>query len=155
MTSTNWIELIIAAIALGTVAVSSWAEISLAAVSRVDIRRLLDQRLSREDAVMIERTQRLRSAMLLVEVLSAGVAVALITALFRDVVDAANLLWGLLAALGLLIVFGRIVPRAFASDEHEPEDGPPFKVARVLSIAFAPVVWPVETLNSLLLRGKR
>lgn len=155
MTSTNWIELIIAVIALGIVAVSSWVEISLAAVSRVDIRRLLDQRLSREDAVIIERTQRLRSAMLLIEVIAAGVAVAMITTLFRDAIDATNLLWGLLAALGLLIVFGRVIPRALASDEHEHESSAPFRVARALSLAFAPIVKPVELVNDLLVRGKR
>jgi putative hemolysin len=155
LTSTNWIELFIAVIALGIVALSSWVEISLAAVSRVDIRRLLDQRLSREDALTIERTQRLRSAMLLVEVLAAGVAVAMITTLFRDVFEAGNLLWGLVAALGLLIVCGRIIPRAFASEEHEPESGAAFKVARLLSITFAPVVRPVEMINSVLVRGKR
>lgn len=155
MTSTNWIELTIAAVALLVVALSSWVEISLAAVSRVDIRRLLDQRLSREDALTIERTQRLRSAMLLIEVLAAGVAVAMITAVFRDLIEATDLLWGLLAALGLLIVFARILPRAFASEEHAPESGAPFQVAKVLSVAFAPVVRPVEMVNSLLMRGRR
>src|SRR5690606_9821358 len=63
--------------------------------------------------------------------------------------------WGLLAALGLLIVFGRILPRAFASEELEPESSTPFRVAQALSIVFAPVVRPVEAINDLLARGKR
>jgi putative hemolysin len=155
LTATNWTEAIIATLALGVVALSAWVELSLAAVSRVDIRRLLDQRLSREDALTIERTQRLRSAMLLVEVLAAGVAVAMVTAIFRDIIDTNDLLWGLLAALGLLIIFGRLLPRAFASEDQEGETGAPFRVARVLSVLFAPVIRPVEMLGSLLMRGRR
>jgi putative hemolysin len=155
LTATNWTEAIIATIALLVVALSAWVEISLAAVSRVDIRRLLDQRLSREDALTIERTQRLRSAMLLIEVLAAGVAVAMIAAIFRDIIDTNDLLWGLLVALGLLVVFGRLLPRAFASEDQEGEAGAPFRVARVLSVLFAPVIRPVEALSALLARERR
>jgi len=154
--STNqWIELAIATVALLTSAVASWSELSLVAVSRVDIRRLFDIRLSREDAIAIERTQRLRAAVLLIEVLSAALATALFTWVFADLFGSNGLVWGLLAALGLLLVVGRMIPRILSSEESAGENDAPHKVGRVMAMIFFPLVRPVEMIVSLFSRSKR
>ena len=157
MSSSNWIELVVAIIALSFVAVSSWVEANLAAVTRVDIRRLFDNRLSREDAILIERSHRLRAAVLLIEVLCAGVATAMLTSLLNDLDESYGLLYGLLISLGVLIVAGRLVPRVLA---HEREDGAvegtaAYRAGQILAGLFAPIVKPVEWLTSLLARSRR
>jgi alanine dehydrogenase len=84
LSTTAITELVIAIVAVGVVAVATWAEMSLSAGTRVDIRRLLDNRLSREDALTIERTQRLRSSLLLIEMLASAVAVWMIAVVTEE-----------------------------------------------------------------------
>ena len=156
MSSSNWFELIVAFVALSFVAISAWVEANLAAVTRVDIRRLFDNKLSREDALLIERTHRLRSAILLIEVLSAGVATAMLSALLNDLDDDYGVVYSLLIALGVLIVAGRLIPRALAREREDgaAEDTNAFRVGQILAGLFAPVVKPVEWLTDALSRGK-
>ncbi|HCG30485.1 MAG TPA: hemolysin family protein [Thermomicrobiales bacterium] len=149
MSTNQWTELAVAVVALLLSAVATWAEISLVAVSRVDVRRLFDNRLSREDAIAIERTQRLRSAVLLIEVLAAAIAVALFTWVFADLLGDRGLLWGLLTSLGILLVVGRLIPRILANEEASSENDLPHKVGRVLALLFAPIVRPAEWIVTL------
>ncbi len=155
MSTNQWTELAIAVVALLTSAVATWAELSLVAVSRVDVRRLFDNRLSREDAIAIERTQRLRAAVLLVEVLTAAIATALFAWVFADLLGENGLLWGLLIALGMLLVVGRLIPRILSAEESTGENDGPHKVGRALATIFAPVVRPAEWVVALFGRGKR
>ncbi len=155
MSTNQWTELAIAIVALLTSAVATWAELSLVAVSRVDVRRLFDNRLSREDAIAIERTQRLRAAVLMIEVLTAAIATALFTWVFADLLGDRGLLWGLLIALGILLVVGRLIPRILSTEESTSEHDGAHKVGRALAMIFAPVVRPAEWIVSLLGRGKR
>ena len=76
MTAGNWLELVIAGLALIVVALSAWVETSLATVSRVNLRALLEGRLSRSPEREIEGPQHIRSSMLLIEMLSAGISTA-------------------------------------------------------------------------------
>ncbi|MEX1157693.1 MAG: hemolysin family protein, partial [Thermomicrobiales bacterium] len=155
MSTTVIIELAIAVVAVAVVAVSTWAEMSLAAGTRVDIRRLLDNRLSREDAQTIEKIQRLRSSLLLIEMLAAGVAVWMIAATTQELLDGGGLLLGLLTGIGVLVVFGNLLPRVFADTEQSGEPSRELRVATALNFLFAPVILPVEMLSGLLTRGKR
>ncbi|HMM43264.1 MAG TPA: hemolysin family protein [Thermomicrobiales bacterium] len=155
MSTNQWTELAIAIVALLISAIATWAELSLVAVSRVDVRRLFDNRLSREDAIAIERTQRLRAAVLLIEVLTAAVATALFTWVFADLLGDRGLLWGLLIALGILLVIGRLIPRILSAEESTSENDGPHKVGRALAMLFAPVVRPAEWVTGLVGRGKR
>jgi CBS domain containing-hemolysin-like protein len=154
LSSTNWIELVIAIAALAVMALSSWAETSLVAVSRIDIRRLFDIRLSREDALAIDRTQRLRSSVLLIAMLSAALSGTLFSWVFAELFESNGLLWGILIAIALLIVFGRLIPRALSREEGVHETGLPYRVGVALSLLFAPIVRPVEAVGGLLSGGK-
>ena len=155
MSTTAITELIIAVVAVGVVAVATWAEMSLSAGTRVDIRRLLDNRLSREDALAIERIQRLRSSLLLIEMLASGVAVWTIAAAMRELIDGDGLFYGLLIGIGVLIVFGNLLPRVFADTEQTSEPSRELRVAQILSFIFLPVIRPVEIVSGLLTRDKR
>jgi CBS domain containing-hemolysin-like protein len=155
LSSTTIAELVIAIVAVVIVALSTWAEMGLAAGTRVDIRRLFDNRLSREDAQSIERIQRLRSSLLLIEMLAAGMAVWMIAAAASELVDDSGLFYGLLAGIAALVVFGNLVPRVFSDTDHVGEPSREIAVARVLTFAFAPIIRPVEAVTGLLNRGKR
>jgi CBS domain containing-hemolysin-like protein len=155
LSSTNWIELLIAAVALVVLSVSAWVEISLTGVSRIDIRRLLNDRFSREDAQLIERNQRLRSSMLLVELLAAAVVVAMIVVALYDADSSYSVLYGLLIGLGLVILFGRLLPRMFAADDPGGEPVGPLRAGQVLSFLCAPIIRPVEWLAALLAPRRR
>jgi putative hemolysin len=155
LSTANWTELAIAVIALAVVGISAWVEHSLIAVSRIDIRRLFDDRLSREDALQIERTQRLRASTLLIEFISAGVTTAMFTAIFNDLYPDWGVLYGVLLSVGLLIVFGRILPRVLATEGGTAESPGVVRTARILSILFAPIVRPVELVTRILTRGRR
>jgi putative hemolysin len=155
LSTTAITELVIAIIAVGTVALATWAETSLSAGTRVDIRRLLDNRLSREDALTIERTQRLRSSLLLIEMLASAVAVWMIAAVAQELMDDNGLFYGLLIGIGVLIVFGNLLPRVFADTEQTSEPSREINVARALAFVFAPVIRPVEMVSGLLTRNRR
>ena len=154
MSTTAVTELIIAVVAVGVVAVSTWAEMSLSVGTRVDIRRLLDNRLSREDAQAIERIQRLRSSLLLIEMLMAGVAVWMIAGAMRELIEDDGFAYGLLIGIAVLIVFGNLLPRVFADTEQTSEPSREIRVAKALSFIFAPIIRPVEIVSGLLARGK-
>lgn len=149
------IELVIAAVAVIVVAISTWAEMSLSAGTRVDIRRLLDNRLSREDAIAIDRIQRLRSSLLLIEMLASGVAVWMFAAVTNALMDGDGLFYGLLIGIGTLIVIGNLLPRVVADTEQSGEPSREIAVARVLAFIFAPVIRPVEIVSGVLSRDKR
>jgi CBS domain containing-hemolysin-like protein len=155
LSTTAITELVIAVIAVIVVAISTWAEMSLSAGTRVDIRRLLDNRLSREDAIAIERIQRLRSSLLLIEMLASGVAIWMFAAGMKDLTGSDGTWIGLLIGLAILIVFGNLLPRVFADTEQTSEPSREIAVAKVLSFIFAPVIRPVEIVSGMLSRGAR
>ncbi|HEX5164464.1 MAG TPA: hemolysin family protein [Thermomicrobiales bacterium] len=155
MSTTAITELIIAIVAIGVVGVSTWAEMSLSAGTRVDIRRLLDNRLSREDALAIERIQRLRSSLLLIEMLASAVAIWMIAVALDELIEDNGLVYGLVVGLAALIIAGNLLPRVFADTEQTSEPSREIRVAKVLSFIFAPIIRPVEMFSNLLTRNKR
>jgi magnesium and cobalt exporter, CNNM family len=154
LSTSNVIELGVALIALVIVALSSWTETCLSAVSRVNIRRLLDDRYARADEHAIERAQALRSSILLVELLAAGLASTMIVAAARDIVGANGTAVGLVVVAGLLIVIGRMIPRVLAGDEPDGDAPAVSRIGRTLVFVFAPIVRPVEWLIGALTRGR-
>ena len=154
MSTANIIEIGVALIALVIVALSSWTETCLSAVSRVNIRRLLDDRYARADEHAIERAQALRSSILLIELLAAGLAAALIVSFCRAVIGPNGSAIGLAVVAVALVVIGRIVPRVLAGEEPDGDAPAVSRIARMLVFSFAPIVRPVEWLIDALARGR-
>ena len=152
MTAGHWLELSVAGIALVIVFLSAWVETSLAAVTKVNLRALLEGRTSRSQESEVEGPHYTRSAMLLVEMVGVGVATALITHVLLEW-DAGYGLWaGLLIATALHIVVGRILPRIAAGDERSEQSNFQKSVARFLSVLFAPLIRPVDAIVGFFLR---
>jgi len=153
LSTTHWIELAVAAIALAIVALSSWVETCLSAASRVNIRRLLDERFARIEEQEFERNQHLRSAMLLIELLSGAVAAALITHVIAVNLSQSGVLVGVIVSLLALIVLGRIWPKVAAGAEPDAESPRVARLARVLNFIFAPVARPTQWITDLFSGG--
>ena len=154
MTTGNWIELVLAVVALVIVFLSAWVETSLASVTRVNLRALLEGRFSRTTEKEIEGPQYTRASLLLVEMIAVGVSTALIAHVAWLEYDQTGLWIGIGIATLLQIVFGRIIPRVVAGDERSEESATQATIARVLTILFAPVIRPVDAIVSLFSRKR-
>lgn len=154
MSTSHWLELTIAGIALVILALSSWVEFSLSTVSRVNVRRLLDERFAKLDEQEVERNQRVRSEMLLVELLSGALAAVLITDASRSLLDDYGFAIGLAISGAALVAIGRVWPRVAAGREPDAESPKVRRTARALSFVFAPVVRPIVWATEVVLRGR-
>lgn len=154
MTTGNWIELVLAVIALIVVFLSAWVETSLASVTRVNLRALLEGRFSRTSEKEIEGPQYTRASLLLIEMIGVGVSTALIAHVAWVEYDQAGLWAGIGVATLLQVVFGRIIPRIVAGDERSEESPTQAKVARVLTILFSPIIWPVDVIVNAFTRKR-
>jgi putative hemolysin len=154
MSTANWVELAVALVALVIVALSAWVETSLATVTRVNLRALLEGRFSRSSEREIEGPQVTRSSMLLIEMIGVGVSTALIAHVAWELNAQSGLWIGIAIATLLQIVFGRILPRIAVNDDRSEESVWQERVARVLGFLFAPVIMPVDAIVGLFTRRK-
>lgn len=155
MSTSHWFELVVAGIALLVLALSSWVEISLSSASRINLRRLLDERFAKSDEQALERNQRVRAGMMLIALLSGALSAVLITHVFDAAIDDYGWISALAISGVLLVLFGRIWPRAAAGREPDAESPMVTRVAAVLLFVFAPIVQPVVALSDRLARGRR
>ena len=154
MSTSQLIELTLAAVALAVVALASWVETCLSAVSRVNVRRLLDDRYARADEHALEQAQRLRASMLLIEIIAAGALAALIVMVVDRMLVRDGFLVGLAIAAGLLIVVGRMLPRIVAGEEPDGDSPAVVRVSSVLMFFFWPVVRPVDAITAAFTRTR-
>jgi CBS domain containing-hemolysin-like protein len=79
----------------------------------------------------------------------------MIAASTQELMDDDGLFYGLLIGIGVLIVFGNLLPRVFADTEQTSEPSREINVARALSFVFAPIIRPVEMISGFLTRNRR
>jgi putative hemolysin len=154
LSTSQWIELIIAGLALLVLFVASWIDITLSAAGRVNVRRLLDERFARLDEQELERNQRVRSEMQLVSLLAGALAAVLITNLLRTTLDDLGFEIGLVVSAVCIVVIGRIWPRFVAGREPDAESTRVRRVTRVMSFVFAPIVRPITWTTDALTRDR-
>jgi putative hemolysin len=154
MSAGNWFELVVAIVALVIMALAAWVETSLATVTRVNLRALLEGRFSRSSEREIEGPQVTRSSMLLIEMIAVGVSTALIAHVAWDLNAQSGLWIGIGVATLLQIVFGRILPRIAVSDDRSEESVWQERVARALGFIFSPIIFPVDAIVGLFSRRK-
>lgn len=144
MTTGNWVELVIVGFVLLVIAVAAWVETSLSTFSRLTLRELLEDRLVRSQEAELEETQKLRSSMLLIEMIGAGVGTALIAHIMVSLDIAYGLVLGIVIASVAHIVLGRIVPRAIVGNRLAGESSVATVTGKVLNTMFAPLIVPVD-----------
>ncbi|MFW6074095.1 MAG: hemolysin family protein [Chloroflexota bacterium] len=152
MSTVLWMELIIAGVTIVIVSLAAWVEACVGSVNKMTIRELLDDRFSRSQESELDEAQRLRSAMLIIQmagvVLASGLLVSVLTELYDDI----GLYTGLAVAFLVLLVFGRVVPRVIAGDRSVPTSNAGLVVGRVLRTVFWPIIAPVEGITAMLSR---
>jgi CBS domain containing-hemolysin-like protein len=146
MSDTDLFELVIAGIALLVLGLAAWVEVWASASNRVTIRELVDERLMKNLAAELAGSQQLRSSMLLLQVLSAGVAMTLVTLVFVSLEVDGGVVLGILLSSAAVVLVGRLIPRAIAA-ASPPDPRLAQGVGRGLRILFWPLIWPVERLS--------
>lgn len=154
MTSGNWFELVIAAVALVVVFISAWVETSLQSVTRGNLRALIEESLARSSGREIEPEQNTRSSLLLVEMVAIGIATASIAHVGWDAYGYTGLWLGILVATVLHIVFGRILPRIMVGDERSDVPAGVTQMAKFLTLIFAPIIKPVDLIANAFTRKR-
>lgn len=147
MDSVLIVEVIVAAAALLILAVAAWVEASLGTAREMTIRELLDDRLSRTQDHDVDETTQIRSAMLVIQMMAAGVVTALIAHAALDLKIEGSLAIGIVAGTLLHILVGRIVPGFFATSPEDVWRSWTGRIGRLLRALFYPIVWPLERIQ--------
>lgn len=154
MTSGNWFELIIAAVALVVVFISAWVETSLQSVTRGNLRALIEESLARSSGREVEPEQNTRSSLLLVEMVAIGIATASIGHVGWDAYGYTGLWVGILVATVLHIIFGRILPRIMVGEERAEVPAGVSQAATFLTVVFSPIIKPVDLIANAFTRKR-
>jgi CBS domain containing-hemolysin-like protein len=141
------VESVLIASALVILGLAAWVEASLGTVRELTIRELLSNRLSRAPDSDVDETTQLRSAMLLVQMLAAGVATALIAHLALDLEMPGSLGAGIVAGSLVHVLIARVVPTFIATTPENVTTSMTARTGRLLRLAFYPVIWPLERLQ--------
>ena len=147
MESVLVVEVIVAAVALITLGVAAWVEASLGTAREMTIRELLNDRLSRSPVSDVDETTQIRSAMVLIQMIAAGVSTGLIAHAALDFDVEGSLVIGLALGTLLHVVVGRIVPGFLATTPEDVWKSWTGRTGRLLRALFYPVVWPVERIQ--------
>ncbi len=147
MDTVSILELGIAGFFLLILGVAAWVEASLGTARELTIRELLSDRLSRTAAAEVDDTTQLRAAMMLIQMVGAGVSTALIANVALDLDMEGAILIGVIAGTLLHIVIGRILPGFLVSSPSTVTPAWSARVGRMLRWLFIPLVWPVERLQ--------
>jgi CBS domain containing-hemolysin-like protein len=119
-------------------------EASLGTAREMTIRELLNDRLSRAAASDVDETTQLRTSMVLIQMVAAGVATALIAHAALDFDTEGSLVFGIVAGTLLHVIAGRILPGYVATTPRDVSSSWATRAGRVLRALFFPLVWPVE-----------
>lgn len=148
-TDSSWIELAVACVALLVLTLAAFVEASLAAVNRVTLREMIEERTSPHRVQsFIEHPQLIRSTMTLVQLLAALVAGAMLTRVFTREFPGYGLLLALVVGTIALVVAGRVLPGALTASEQREES----RRLNRLSMVLAGAVWPLTAVADLIIR---
>lgn len=154
MSSANWLELAVAALALVVVFVASWVETSLASVTRGNLRALFEESFARPSEREIEPPQYTRPSLLLIETISIVISASLIVFVAWDVYGSTGLWFGILVAVVLIVLVSRVLPRIIVGEERSDVPAGVARAARFLTFVFLPLIWPVDAVVGLFSRSR-
>ncbi len=140
-------EIAIAAVALAFLGLAAWVEASLGTARELTIRELLSDRLSRTPDSDVDETTQIRSAMVLIQMIAAGLSTALVAHASLDLEIEGAFVLGLAAATLLNIVVGRVIPGFLATSPEDVWSSWTGRTGRILRAMFFPVVWPIEQIQ--------
>ncbi|CAN5530459.1 hemolysin family protein [soil metagenome] len=147
MDSVQMLEVIVAAFALLILAIAAWVEASLGTAREMTIRELLSDRLSRSRDADVDETTQIRSSMVLIQMIAAGLATALIAHATLEFDIEGALVIGIAIGTILHILLGRVFPGFVATSPENVWSSWAGRIGRVLRALFYPIVWPLEKIQ--------
>ena len=156
MTTADWIEVGVAVVSYVTLAFAATVELGLAAVNRVTVRELIEERAATHRVhSLVDRPQAIRSSLLLIELIAAGIAASVGMLLFEREfgVHAAPL--AVLVNIALLLALSRVLPNMIIASQATHETERFERVGAALAMLTVPIVGLTEGLTKLVARGNR
>lgn len=155
MSTSGWLELGVAIVAYIALAFTATVELGLAAVSRITVRELIEERAAAHHVhSLVERPQDIRASLLLVELLTAAVGVSLVVALFDRQFGAQGSLLALALNVLLVLLLSRALPAliiAGASRETALFE----RIGAIVATLVAPLMSITNGLSRLAAPGNR
>jgi putative hemolysin len=148
MSGSDWIRILLALVCVGVVAFTTMVLVGYASSSRTRIAELATQGNHRARTVdeLLGRHHQLQATMILLDTAAVGLAVALATAELIGRLPAWGVALAVFAAVVVIIVFGRAVPRGIALLIPERAALRFARLARFAMIVLSPVTGLIEAI---------
>lgn len=155
MSTSGWIELGVALVAYIALAFTATVELGLAAVSRVTVRELIEERAAAHHVhSLVERPQDIRASLLLVELLTTTIGVSMVVGIFYHQFGAQSALLALALNVVLVLLLARALPAiviAGASRETARYE----RIGAVIATLVAPLMSVTNGLSRLVSHDNR
>ncbi len=150
----QWVEVLIAVVALLVMAIAALAQSLIGMTSQKRLQDLAGREESSQRTLqsLLNPRRALSASMLVIQVLSAVVATAMLTFVLNEATGA-NVTWGAVLVVGVVyLVLGQALPRALAWSGAERFLSGVLQVARAVMILVWPLTWLVERVASFFAR---
>ena len=156
MSTADWIETGVVVVSYVILAGVATIELGLAAVNRVTVRELIEQRAAAQHVhSLVDRPQTIRSSLLLIELIAAGIASSLLVILFDREFGRQSTLVAVVINLGLLLTLARAVPNLIIASQATHQTERFERIGAVLASLMVPIVGLTDGLSKLVARGHR
>jgi len=156
LSTADWIETGVVVVSYVILAGVATIELGLAAVNRVTVRELIEQRAAAQHVhSLVDRPQTIRSSLLLIELIAAGIASSLLVILFDREFGRQSTLVAVVINLGLLLTLARAVPNLIIASQATHQTERFERIGAVLASLMVPIVGLTDGLSKLVARGHR
>jgi len=156
LSTADWIETGVAVVSYIVLAFAATIELGLAAVNRVTVRELIEQRAAAQHVhSIVDRPQTIRSSLLLIELIAGGVAASFIVILSDRKFGLQSAPIAFAVSIVVLLVLARALPTAIIASQATHETARFERIGAVLATLIAPVVGLTDALSKLVARGRR
>ncbi|HYO30829.1 MAG TPA: hemolysin family protein [Thermomicrobiales bacterium] len=146
----SWAEIAVAVAALAVLAVAAMVEGVAALVSRSRLRQLAEQRGSlRSVQSLLDPRRSLIAALELVQAIAVAIAASVLTAAFLREAGGLEHLLAVLAVVGVFLVVGQALPRAWAATNPDRAAGALLAIAGMLAFVVRPLTAITDAFTSL------
>jgi CBS domain containing-hemolysin-like protein len=136
-------------------AFTATVELGLAAVSRVTVRELIEERAAAHHVhSLVERPQDIRASLLLCELLTAAIGVSLVVTLFDRQFGLQSTLLALVLNVVLVILLSRAIPALIVAGASR-ETAKFERIGSLVATVVAPLMVVTNGMSRLVTRGKR
>ncbi len=156
MSTEGWIQIGVAVASFAILSIASTIELGLTVVNRVTIRALIEERAaSHRMHSLVDKPQAIRSAMVLLELIAAIVAVASSTVVIDNHLTDYPVLVSALICVVLVLLVGRIIPSVVVAIRRSPDTQRFEQIGSVLALSIRPATALVEGLTRAFVPGER